>query len=74
MARRKRRLLAALMIVGAGTAFQTGLVPSGCPQFGAQLGAFMFDWCAVLNCSSGTFFNFCSPAPLLLDCPNIEAP
>lgn len=72
MTRARRRALAALAICAAATLLQTGLVPQGCAQFALQLGVGLFDACSVLNCTSGTFFNFCDPIRLLVDCPAVD--
>ncbi|RMF81157.1 MAG: hypothetical protein D6744_07480 [Planctomycetota bacterium] len=71
MAKTRRKFLATLAICGAATLFQTGLVPQGCGQFFTQLALGVFDACSVLNCTSGTFFNFCDPIVTLVDCPDV---
>lgn len=65
-----RKRVAALAILSTATVLQlpTGL-SGGCGQFGAQLLAGVFDACSVFNCTSGTFFNLCTPTRLLVDCP-----
>lgn len=50
-----------------GTVFQ-GL-PTGCSQFFTYQAISSLDFCSILNCSGGAFFNFCSPVRILLDCP-----
>ncbi|MBL8880427.1 MAG: hypothetical protein JNG88_15040 [Phycisphaerales bacterium] len=50
-----------------GTLFQA--LPTGCSQFFAYQAISSLDFCAVLNCGGGAFFNFCSPVQILLDCP-----
>lgn len=73
MTTRKSRLRVALATVTAGMMFQfvapLGTTSGGCAQFGLQFAAATFDACAVLNCTEGSFFNFCSPTRLLADCP-----
>lgn len=63
-ARARWLVLAAL---SAGVVFQSPV--ASCGQFGLNLVASTFDACSILNCTSGTFFNFCSPTVVLLDCP-----
>jgi hypothetical protein len=67
----KRRCALVAIALGA-TVFQ--LLPSGCGGFFTQFGLTVFDFCAVLNCSSGTFFDLCNPIVTLVDCPNLQAP
>lgn len=69
--RSQRKMWAALIVCGAGVLFQA--LPSGCAEYysAAALGA--LDFCAIFNCSGGTFFDLCEPTPLFWDCPNIEA-
>lgn len=69
MSTRKRRLLGGLAVLSAATVLQTGLIPQGCGQFALQTAVGLFDACSVFNCTSGTFFNFCEPTRLLVDCP-----
>lgn len=66
----KRKLFALAAISIGACVFQ--LLPTGCPQFFLQQGLAIFDACSVLNCTSGTFFNFCDPIVVLVDCPNIQ--
>ncbi len=68
----RRKWLAALVVCGAGTAFQ--LLPSGCNQYLANTAMAAFDFCAVFNCSGGTYFNLCSPFSILVDCPSPATP
>jgi hypothetical protein len=65
---RNRKLMALAVALGTGTVFQ--YVPTGCGQYGAALGASAFNWCSVFNCTGGGYFNFCSPNPVFVDCPN----
>jgi hypothetical protein len=64
---RKKKLWAALAICAAGMVFQ--YLPTGCTNYIAAGALSAFDFCAVLNCTGGTFFNFCSPTVLFTDCP-----
>ncbi|MBK9118963.1 MAG: hypothetical protein IPM18_05070 [Phycisphaerales bacterium] len=68
---RNRRLLAALVCVSTGVVFQ--FTPA-CTQFAVPVGVQAFNFCSVLNCTGGSFFNLCSPVPILADCPNIVVP
>lgn len=73
MSKTKRKFLAVMAICGAGTLFQTGLVPSGCVQGLGQTALTTFDICSILNCTGGSFFNPCEPVPIFVDCPNLVA-
>lgn len=66
---RKKKLWAAAVACSAGMLFQ--YLPTGCTEFFTSAGLSSFDFCSVFNCTGGSFFNFCEPVPLLLDCPNI---
>ena len=56
-----------LAAIGAlGTLFQ--FPTPGCAGVGADALFAAFDFCAVLNCQGGTFFNFCDPILLFVDC------
>ncbi len=61
----------ALLIATGGFLLQA--FPTGCNQFLGATVLTSFDFCSVLNCDSSTFFGFCEPVPVLIDCPNIEA-
>jgi hypothetical protein len=65
--KRNKKLLAAILVCGAGTVFQA--LPNGCVNYLTQQVLAGFNTCAVLNCAGGTFFNFCTPVRLLVDCP-----
>lgn len=69
MNRIRRKLMILTVALGAGTLFQVYTPGGGCLQYGAQIGLTSFDFCAVLNCEPGSFFNFCSPVQLFVDCP-----
>jgi hypothetical protein len=71
MTKTTRKLVTLTAALSAGTVFQTGLVPNSCGQALFQIGLNTFDFCAVFNCEAGTFFDFCSPVAILVDCPNI---
>ena len=64
---RKRMIVAAALAVTT-TVFQ--FFPSSCYQYGAIAGIASFDFCTVLNCQNGSYFNLCGTPVLLLDCPN----
>ncbi|MCA9244371.1 MAG: hypothetical protein KDA32_10475 [Phycisphaerales bacterium] len=68
---RRMRVKAVVAIIATATVFQLG--PQGCLQFGAYQALSLFDFCGVLNCTQGTFFNFCQPNATLLDCPQQQA-
>ncbi len=40
-------------------------VGSGCLQYYTYAALEGINFCSVLNCDSSTFFNLCSPVPLL---------
>jgi hypothetical protein len=55
----------------AGALFQ--FVPGGCRDYAVQQAATAFDICSVVNCTGGSYFDFCYPTPLFMDCPNVGA-
>ncbi len=61
----RRRFQKAAIATAAGTVFAIG----GCADFFTPLALDSFDFCSVFNCSGGTFFNFCEPGTLFVDCP-----
>lgn len=63
----RRKWLLVLAMCSTGLVCQ--YLGGGCKQFSAQIGLTVFDWCSVLNCDQGSFFNLCSPVQLLVDCP-----
>jgi len=65
---KRARTIGLLAALSAGTIFQMGY--GGCTQLYTNVALNAVDFCAVFNCESGTFFNFCSPVPLLADCPD----
>lgn len=67
MTRRIRKWTALVAFVSAGTVFQ--FLPNSCAQLSLYQGLAAFNVCSVLNCGSGTFFNFCAPNIIFLDCP-----
>ncbi|MCG3125977.1 MAG: hypothetical protein CHACPFDD_00805 [Phycisphaerae bacterium] len=66
MKRRTSKWLGMLAAFAAGTVCQ--IVPTGCGNFAGQFALQAFDFCSVLNCEGSTFFNFCTPVVLLVDC------
>jgi len=64
----RRRLLALLTAASLGTVFQVFL-PGGCADYALATGLSAVDFCSVFNCTQGSFFNFCAPVRLLVDCP-----
>jgi hypothetical protein len=48
-------------------AFQ--MLPTGCAEYYTQSVLASFNFCSVFNCEGGTFFNFCEPVALFVDCP-----
>lgn len=63
--RTKSKLLA---LVTGGFLLQLG-VQNGCTEYAVYTAAATFDFCAVVNCTGGTYFNFCEPIVLFTDCP-----
>ena len=70
MSAAKRKLLATVAVLGTATLFQ--ITPGGCLRYSGALGLNAIDFCSIVNCQGGTFFNFCEPVPLLVDCPNVQ--
>ena len=68
---KRARWMALLATLSAGTLLQVGT--NGCAEFYGTMALGSFDFCSVFNCEGGTFFNFCEPFPLLVDCPNLQA-
>ncbi len=67
----KKKLLIAATV---GTVLQVVIQPgvgsaAGCGNYLVYGALSAFDACAVVNCSNGTFFNFCAPVKLFADCP-----
>jgi hypothetical protein len=69
MTRKTRRRVALAGLGLFATLFQ--FFPSGCAQYYAYGGVNAFDFCAILNCTSSTYFDLCEPIVLLVDCPNL---
>lgn len=67
---RKKRIWAAVLVSG-GLVFQ--FLPSGCAEYYTYTGLTAFNFCSVFNCTGGTYFDMCSPVPLLADCPATTA-
>ena len=72
MRRTGKKFLTIAAICGAGTVFQSGLVPSSCMQYFGQSILTLVDFCSIFNCTPGTFANLCEPVPLFVDCPNYQ--
>ena len=68
----RRKLLALLATCTLGTTFQFGFGGGGCAGFLASGAESAFDFCGVLNCAGGSYFNFCQPTALLVDCPQLQ--
>lgn len=67
MRKRHRRLVWAALLT-TGVTFQV-YVPNGCGQFALEYAVQALDSCAIVNCNSSAFFDFCAPVRLLDDCP-----
>ena len=65
----RRKLLMLVAVCATATLFQG--FPAGCGQYFATAGITSIDFCSIFNCESSTFFNLCSPVPLLADCPTL---
>jgi len=63
--------VALLAAFSAGTMFQFSF---GCNEFWTDVALTSFDFCSVVNCTGGTYFNFCDPVVILADCPNATLP
>lgn len=64
---RNRKLWAAAVAFASGT-----VLAQGCVDYGFSSGVTALDVCSILNCTGGSFFDFCNPVPLFLDCPNFD--
>lgn len=69
--KRPRKMLALAAVLGGATLFQ--LIPQGCGPLLGTFGASAFDWCAVANCTGGSFFDLCEPIVYFVDCPVVQA-
>jgi hypothetical protein len=69
---RRKKMLALFATCSLGTTFQFGFGGGGCAGFAANGALTSFDFCGVVNCAGGSFFNFCSPTALLVDCPELQ--
>ena len=67
-----KRRAAVIAGLALGTALQVSSQAS-CGQFAANLALQPIDFCAIINCTGGGFFNFCEPFALLVDCPGVAA-
>ncbi len=66
MVTRGRRSWLMLAFAGGGLLFQ--LLPGSCIQALAAQTVTAFNFCSVLNCDTGQFFDFCQPVALFIDC------
>ncbi|TWT45210.1 hypothetical protein RAS1_16320 [Phycisphaerae bacterium RAS1] len=74
MSRSRRRSSWLVWTALSGTAFQLGYsTNNGCVEFPVYFGIQSLNFCGIVNCDGGTFFDFCRPVALLLDCPNLVA-
>ena len=64
---RNRRKLILWTLLAGGTTFQV-LQTNGCAEFATSLFLNSVDFCSFLNCTGGSFFNFCEPVAILTDC------
>lgn len=72
MFRRRRKSRWLMLAAVGGTAFQLGLYTNnGCIEFPLYTGLTALNFCGIVNCDGGTFFDFCRPVALLVDCPNL---
>lgn len=62
----KRKLMLLLGALATGTVFQ--VQPAGCSQYTAQVAISAVNVCSIINCSGSSFFNFCNPQPIFVDC------
>lgn len=62
----KRKSWLILAVLGGGMLFQ--LLPGSCAQALATQALTAFNFCSVLNCDTGQFFDFCQPIALFVDC------
>jgi len=71
MTKSPRRWLALSAALSSATLFQ--VLPNGCAPLLGSLGVQIFDFCSVLNCTQGAFFDLCNPIIFLTDCPELFA-
>ncbi|MFH1745616.1 MAG: hypothetical protein ABIG44_01095 [Planctomycetota bacterium] len=64
---KRAKWMALLAALSVGTALQVGA--NGCAEYFTTMALSSFDFCSVFNCTGGTFFNFCDPIPLFVNCP-----
>jgi hypothetical protein len=67
---RRTKWIAIAATALAGSLYQT---TSGCADFALLSGVSAFNVCSVINCTGSSFFDFCQPTPLFVDCPNFAA-
>ncbi|MBI5866467.1 MAG: hypothetical protein HZB38_18505 [Planctomycetes bacterium] len=75
MTKSRKRMNALLALGAAGVLFQIPGVPGSCTQFLGQTLITGFDFCSVVNCGSGNYFDFCDNNSIfvLVDCPQTAA-
>lgn len=66
MLKTRRKMLALLGLCSVATVFQA--LPGSCADGLIYEGLAALDFCAILNCTGGSFFNFCNPVVLFIDC------
>ena len=66
MSKTRRKMFALCSLFGGATVFQ--VLPGTCAESILYQGLSALDFCAVLNCTGGSFFNFCNPIVLFIDC------
>lgn len=66
MSRWQRKVVVSLAAMSLGLTTQL----TGCGEFFALAGVTGVNFCSILNCEGGTFFDFCGTNPVLIDCPN----
>lgn len=68
MSNAKKRLWKLLAIATCGTTFQVLTETGGCGTYGIYSALTSLDFCQVFNCVGGSFFNFCDPVAIFVDC------
>lgn len=66
MATCKRKSWLMLAVLGGGVLFQ--LLPGSCVEGMVAQALTSFNFCSVLNCDTGQFFDLCQPVALFIDC------
>lgn len=62
----KKKWMTLLALFSTGVVFQ--YLGGGCTQFITATALDALDFCTILNCDQGSFFNLCDPVILLVDC------